>query len=306
MRPMMRAALARADFSPGYPRPSLVVAPPPLPAQESDESIRPFLKWVGGKRSLLPMISAHSPASFGRYHEPFVGGGALFFHLARQKALPRGAVLSDNNERLVRAYKGVRDRVEDVIGHLKSYPHEKSFYLAMRDRAIDAATDSEVAAWMIYVNRTGYNGLYRVNQQNRFNVPFGDYENPRICDPDNLRACSRALAGAEIRCEPFDVVAERAERGDFVYFDPPYVPLSATSSFTSYTASGFGLAHQEKLAAVARSLKARGVHVLLSNSSAPLVRELYKEGFVAHEVRVARSVNSRGDGRGKIVELLMH
>ena len=279
--------------------------PAPHPQDDGGEGLRPFLKWVGGKRGILPMLSAHAPEKFGRYHEPFVGGGALFFHLAQRRILPRGAVLSDNNERLMRAYQGVRDSVEDVIHLLKGYPHEKDFYLRMRERTIDDRPDAEVAAWLIYVNRTGFNGLYRVNQKNKFNVPFGDYTKPKICDPENLRSCSRALAHAELRCEPFDLVAERAEPGDFVYFDPPYVPLSATSSFTSYTANGFGLPHQQKLADVARSLKARGVHVLLSNSSAPLVRELYGEGFFTVEVKAARSVNSRGDGRGKVVELLM-
>ena len=272
---------------------------------DDDEAVRPFLKWVGGKRALLPVLRAHSPEKFGRYHEPFVGGGAMFFHLSHARMLRKGAVLSDNNERLVRAYKGVRDAVDRVIALLHDYPHDKDFYLRMRERPIDQHTDAEVAAWLVYVNRTGFNGLYRVNQQNRFNVPFGDYANPKICDVTNLRSCSRALQGVEIRCEPFDLVAERAERGDFVYFDPPYVPLSTTSSFTSYTASGFGEHHQQKLADVARSLKARGVHVLLSNSSAPLVRQLYREGFITVEVQAARSVNSRGDGRGKIVELIM-
>src|SRR5207244_3077862 len=145
---------------------------------------------------------------FRRYHEPFVGGGALFFHLAQKKALRAGAVLSDNNERLVRAYRGVRDAVEDVIRLLGRYPHRKDFYLKMRARRIDQRSDAEVAAWLIYMNRTGYNGLYRVNQRNQFNVPFGDYDHPRICDADNLRACSRALADAELTCEPFDLVAE--------------------------------------------------------------------------------------------------
>lgn len=270
-----------------------------------DAPLRPFVKWVGGKRALLPALTAHAPRKFGRYHEPFVGGGALFFDLAHRRALARGAALSDNNERLVRAYRGVRNAVEDVIARLRSYPHEKDFYLRMREHPVDLGCDAEVAAWFIYMNRTGYNGLYRVNQHNRFNVPFGDYRNPKICDPEGLRACSRALACAELRCEPFDLVAERAEPGDFVYFDPPYVPLSATSSFTSYTASGFGPVHQQKLADVARSLKSRGVHVLLSNSAAPLVRELYRDGFETVEVHAPRSVNSRGDGRGKIVELLM-
>ncbi|MBK8254467.1 MAG: DNA adenine methylase [Polyangiaceae bacterium] len=305
----MRTAVAHAevvrDRAKILARP-LPVAPTPLRTPGDDkDALRPFLKWVGGKRALLPVLNANSPKTFGRYHEPFVGGGAVFFNLAQRKALPKGAVLSDNNERLIRAYRGVRDSVEHVISLLQEYPYEKNFYLAMRERPIDAATDAEVAAWFIYVNRTGFNGLYRVNQKNQFNVPFGDYTNPKICDAENLRACAKALSQAELRCEPFDLVAERAAPGDFVYFDPPYVPLSTTSSFTSYTANGFGHAHQQKLANVARSLKARGVHVLLSNSSAPLVRELYSEGFATIEVHAARSVNSRGDGRGKIVELLM-
>lgn len=303
---MMRAAVAKTAHVEAISLPRPVGSPrAKIHGEDSTDGLRPFLKWVGGKRGLLPMLTAHAPGKFGRYHEPFVGGGALFFHLAQQRTLPRGAVLSDNNERLMRAYKGVRDTVEDVIDRLRSYPHEKDFYLRMREEQIDARCDAEVAAWLIYVNRTGFNGLYRVNQQNRFNVPFGDYAKPKICDPENLRACSRALSSAELRCEPFDLVAERAEPGDFVYFDPPYVPLSATSSFTSYTASGFGITHQQKLADVARSLKARGVHVLVSNSSAPLVRELYGEHFFTVEVKAARSVNSRGDGRGKVVELLM-
>ena len=307
MASMMRAAVLKTARVEAISRPRRSMENTPRPHAEDDgaDGLRPFLKWVGGKRGLLPMLGAHAPATFGRYHEPFVGGGALFFHLAQKRTLPRGAVLSDNNERLMRAYQGVRDSVEDVIHLLKSYPHDKDFYLRMRARNIDDRPDAEVAAWLIYVNRTGFNGLYRVNQKNEFNVPFGDYTKPKICDPENLRACSRALAKADLRCEPFDLVAERAEPGDFVYFDPPYVPLSATSSFTSYTANGFGLPHQQKLRDVARALKSRGVHVLVSNSSAPLVRELYGEGFFTVEVKAARSVNSRGDGRGKVVELLM-
>lgn len=302
---MMRAAVAKTAHEAAVSRARLISPPPVRWGRDDDEHVRPFLKWVGGKRGLLPTLNAHAPSNFGRYHEPFVGGGALFFHLAHRRTLPRGAILSDNNARLIRAYRGVRNCVEDVITRLRSYPHDKDFYLRMRETPVDDGSDAEVAAWFIYMNRTGYNGLYRVNQQNRFNVPFGDYQNPKICDPEGLRACSRALSCAELRCEPFDLVAERAEPGDFVYFDPPYVPLSATSSFTSYTASGFGLVHQQKLADVARALKGRGVHVLVSNSSAPLVRELYREGFVAVEVQAARSVNSRGNGRGKIAELLM-
>jgi len=215
-------------------------------------------------------------------------------------------VLSDNNERLVRTYKGVRDSVDDVIGLLRSYEHDKDFFLELRAQAIDVKTDAEVAAWFIYLNKTGFNGLYRVNSRNIFNVPFGDYASPKICDEPNLRACAAALAGAAIHHEPFEVVETRAKKGDFVYFDPPYVPLSASSMFTSYTAEGFGPKDQERLRDVALGLKKSGVTVLLSNSSAGLVRELYEgEAFELHEVMASRSVNSKGSGRGKIPELVI-
>ncbi len=261
---------------------------------------RPFLKWVGGKRQLLPEIVAHAPKSFGRYFEPFVGGGALFFHLR-----PREAVLADANERLVRTYRGVRDEVESVIDLLRGYPYDPDFYYRTRDVAIDRRSDAEVAAWLIYLNRAGFNGLYRVNRDNQFNVSFGRYSNPTICDPANLRACSEALRGVELVVGDFaDAVAD-ARRGDFAYFDPPYVPLSATSCFTSYAADGFDADDQRRLRATAVKLKKRGVRVLLSNSSAPFVRELYSGGFEAIEVYASRAVNCRADRRGAVKELLI-
>lgn len=267
----------------------------PLPAA------RPFLKWVGGKRRLLVDLEPHIPKKLGTYHEPFVGGGALFFQLAH-----RPSILSDTNERLIRTYLGVRDDVEHVIDRLRRYPHDKEFFLRMRARPIDRAkTHAEVAAWMIYLNKTGYNGLYRVNSKNVFNVPFGDYAKPTICDAPLLRACSLALAGVELRVDSFERVLSRAKRGDFVYFDPPYVPLSASSSFTSYTSRGFDMPEQIALRDVAATLRDRGVSVLLSNSAAPAVRELYREGFHMHEVLAARAINSRGDRRGRIAELVL-
>jgi DNA adenine methylase len=263
-------------------------------------TVRPFIKWVGGKRQLLSELEPRVPSRFNTYHEPFVGGGALFFHL-----LPERSVLSDTNERLVRAYCGVRDSVEDVIELLSSYPHDRDFYMKMRAVDIDARTDVEVAAWFIYLNRTGFNGLYRVNRQNQYNVPFGDYDNPTICDAENLRACSRALRHADIRCEPFETVLDRARPGDFVYFDPPYVPLSASSSFTSYTSGGFGMDSQRRLRDVAHALKERGVRVLLSNSSAPEVYSLYGDHFELAEVGATRAVNCKASGRGRVQELLI-
>jgi DNA adenine methylase len=164
---------------------------------------KPFVKWVGGKRQLLPHLIQNVPRRFHTYHEPFVGGGALFFRLK-----PERAILSDNNERLVRTYLGVRNAVGRVVKLLKSFRHDREFYLEFRSADIDQATDAEVAAWFIYLNKTGYNGLYRVNQSDRFNVPFGDHKNPTICDEANLRACSRILQRAEIRHESFESIAE--------------------------------------------------------------------------------------------------
>jgi DNA adenine methylase len=264
------------------------------------ETARPFLKWAGGKRQLLRELFKHVPAKHGRYFEPFVGGGALFFAMR-----PRRAVLADVNERLVRAYRGVRDDVDAVIALLKKYPHDPDFFEKTRSRAVDDGTDVEVAAWFVYLNKTGFNGLYRVNKDDRFNVPFGRYENPKICDAKTLRACSEALADADLKVGDFEKVANGARRGDFVYFDPPYAPLSSTSSFTSYTSSGFGIDEQQRLRDFALKLKKRGVHVLLSNSSAPSVRELYARDFDVSEVAATRMVNSKPGGRGAITELVI-
>lgn len=271
-----------ADGSPSTPRP------------------RPFLKWVGGKRQLLPALVEHLPTRFGRYHEPFLGGGALFFHLR-----PQAAVLSDTNERLVRTWRGVRDAVEDVIGLLSSWPHDRDFYVQLRAEPVDARSDAEVAAWFIYLNRTGFNGLYRVNRRNQFNVPFGAYTNPTICDAELLRVASAALARTDLHVEDFGAVLARAEPGDLVYFDPPYVPLSATSSFTAYTADGFGMEEQRRLRDTARQLKERGVHVLLSNSSAPAVHELYEAGFRRTPVSANRAINCDATRRGAVTELIL-
>jgi DNA adenine methylase len=270
---------------------------PPKPT----EGARPFLKWAGGKRQLLDALLKRVPSQYGTYFEPFVGGGALFFALR-----PPRAVLADVNERLIRTYKGVRDDVESVIALLKTYPHDSAFFYELREREIDAQSDTEVAAWFIYLNKTGYNGLYRVNRRNRFNVPFGRYVNPTICDHSTLRACAAALRHVDLLVvDDFGTVVGRAKPGDFVYFDPPYVPLSTTASFTSYTSGGFGRKEQTRLRDVARGLKRDGVSILLSNSSAPLVRELYSEGFRIEEVSATRFVNSRGSGRGAIPEFIV-
>lgn len=261
---------------------------------------KPFLKWAGGKRQLLPELLARVPEQYRTFYEPFLGGGALFFALR-----PARAVLSDSNLRLVRTYRAIRDRVEDVIALLRTYPYEREFFYRFRGQTPDQADDAAVAAWMLYLNRAGYNGLYRVNSKNEFNVPFGRYTNPNLCDAENLRRCSAALQGVEVRVDDFANVLGRAVRGDFVYFDPPYAPLNTTSSFTSYTHHGFGRAEQERLRNLALELKARKVQVLLSNSSAPLIRELYAEGFEVEEVLATRNLNSKAERRGKLVELVI-
>lgn len=261
----------------------------------------PFVKWVGGKRQILSELRARTPLTFGRYFEPFIGGGALFFNLA-----PRTALLSDTNDRLIRTYRAIRDDVGAVINCLIRYPYERDFFLRMRGVDIDQQSDVEVAAWFIYLNRAGFNGLYRVNRGGKFNVPFGRYTNPTICNPENLRACALTLASADLFTGDFEAAVDPAGRGDFVYFDPPYVPLSATSRFTAYQADGFGSDKQRRLRDLAVQLITRGVHVMISNSSAALVRELYgAPPFVIDGVSARRAINSKADRRGAVSELLI-
>ncbi|MBC8133012.1 MAG: Dam family site-specific DNA-(adenine-N6)-methyltransferase [Deltaproteobacteria bacterium] len=260
----------------------------------------PFLKWAGGKRQIQEKILSLLPKDFGTFHEPFLGGGAIFFGLQ-----PKAAVLSDRNERLIRAYRGIKHTVDDVIELLKTYRNNKSFFLEMRKRPVDAGSDAEVAAWMIFLNKTGFNGLYRVNSRNVFNVPFAGNKTARWCDEDNLRACAAALRAADLKCEGFETVLDRVQSDDVVYFDPPYVPLSMTSYFTSYTSHGFDMKDQVRLRDVAVKLRKRGVFVLLSNSSAPAVRELYEPQFECIPISALRLVNSDPKGRGHVIELLI-
>lgn len=270
---------------------------------------RPFLKWAGGKRQLLgelvPRVEAARGAGFKRYFEPFLGGGALFFELAAQGLLDGVDVyLSDVNSPLIETYVAVRDAVEAVIGELEAHKarHSEAHFYAVR--AGEPAGPVSRAARIIYLNKTAYNGLYRVNGKGQFNVPYGRYKNPNICDAPNLRAVAQVLRGVTLELRPFEWVADTAERGDFVYFDPPYVPLSRTASFTKYSRGGFGDADQERLAAIYGQLDARGVRVLLSNSMSPRVRALYT-GYAIDEVYAGRAVNSQGHGRGKVAEALV-
>ena len=262
-----------------------------------------FLKWVGSKRQLLPELVKYVPKKYNVYIEPFVGGGSLFFHLR-----PKHARLADSNVRLMRTYKAVRDDVKGVIGTLRDcYKYDKTFFYETRARDIDKASDVEVAAWFIFLNKCGFNGLYRVNQKNECNVPFGKYTDPLIADAVTLRACSEALQDAELGIgADFMETAAYGLRGDFMYFDPPYVPLTRTSDFTSYTAGGFGALQHARLRETAEHMKRIGVQVLLSNSSADYVKELYRGGiFELIEVDASRSINSKGDARGNVKELII-
>jgi DNA adenine methylase len=260
---------------------------------------RPFLKWAGGKGQLLEQLRPLLPARFRRYFEPFAGGAALFFSLR-----PRRAVLADVNAELIDCYVAARDDVDSVIDALGHYRYGAEDYY--RARAVDRTTLplAERAARTIYLNKTGYNGLYRVNRSGKFNVPMGRYTNPLLCDATNLRACSKALQGIDLRVADFEDIASRAKPGDFVYFDPPYVPVSDSADFTSYVPGGFGADQQRRLAAVFAKLARRGVSAMLSNSDTPAVRELYRD-FRIDAVLAARFINSRGSKRGKVGEVVV-
>lgn len=264
---------------------------------------RPVLKWAGGKSQLLPDLLRHMPAQYGSYHEPFVGGAALFFELASQRRLT-ASYLSDINPALVDVYLALRDCVDDVIRCLRQHRHEEAYYYRVRALHPFDLSLAERAARLIYLNKTCYNGLYRENRKGQFNVPFGRHKNPTICDEPRLRAASAVLQEAIIHVRRFSTVLEVARPNDFVYFDPPYHPVSATSSFTSYARDGFDQNDQRHLRDVCAELDRRGVKVLLSNSDTPFINEIYSD-FRITRVFASRAINSKADSRGKISEVLV-
>jgi DNA adenine methylase len=267
----------------------------------------PILKWAGGKSRLIGELSERTPERYRRYFEPFVGGGALFFRTA-----PESAVLNDRNPDLINAYRCVAWNVESVIRRLVELRrrHSEERYYEVRDRFNDRSrpmTDVARAAAFIYLNKTCYNGLWRVNSKGAFNVPVGRYKDPQIFDRAQLRAASRLLQRTELRAGDYAACVESARAGDFVYFDPPYAPVSATANFTAYTAGDFGADDQQALADLACYLQRQGVHVLISNSDSPVIRELYQGlgGFVVEEVECSRAINSKAAKRGAVTELLI-
>lgn len=266
-----------------------------------------MLKWAGGKRNLVPRILERLPQGQFKqdYIEPFVGGGALFFALQSMDRLQSGkAFLNDSNPELIAAYKGVRDCVRDVIVALREFKFEEDFYYKLRAQNPEEMALSDRAARMIYLNKTSFNGLYRVNSKGQFNVPIGRYKNPNFCDEETLLRASEALSNVRLLCDDFEAVMNEAKEGDVMYCDPPYVPLDK-GSFTKFGKLDFKENDQVRLRDTARRCKARGVHIVLSNSGAPVVRDLYGEGFTIETVLAQRAVNSKGEGRGLVQEVLI-
>ena len=299
--------------------------------------MRPLLKWAGGKRQLLPALAAYYPARFDRYVEAFLGSGAVFFDLLAQGRLAGTRVtLADVNPDLIGCYRTLRDHTSQVIAALSALEAEHRSlgdrcYYDVRDRRFNpervepfskgpegrerlaAAYPPELAAMLIFLNRTGFNGLFRLNRSGAFNVPAGRYAEPRICDPAHLRLVAEAFRapGVTLELSGFEAVLADAGPGDFVYCDPPYAPLSRTASFANYTADGFGAADQERLAESVIGACHRGASIVVSNSSAPDILKLYSSararaaGLVVRLVPARRAINSRSTSRGPINEVIV-
>lgn len=266
----------------------------------------PFLKWAGGKGQLLKQYEPFFPERFNKYLEPFIGGGAVFFHLYNTGKLKndKKVILIDSNEEIINCYLAIKEDVEKLIKTLSSSKFVNKNDVYYKIRAKGPKNRFEKAARTIYLNKTCFNGLYRVNSQGRFNVPFGRYKNPLICNAENLEAVNFAIRDAEILCDDFAKCLEFVKRNDFIYFDPPYQPLSKTSSFTSYTKNSFSEAEQQRLCNVLKELDKYGCKVMLSNSDTPFIRKLYKN-FRIEVVLAKRTINCKPSGRGAITELVI-
>lgn len=280
---------------------------------KKNKLVMPVLKWVGGKRQLLPEIKKNMPkiTKNTTYYEPFVGGGAVLFEIQPDKA-----VINDVNHDLIEVYKVIKDNVEDLIEELKKDKYSntsEAFYeireLDRKHQEFNKLTGVERAARILYLNKTCYNGLYRVNSIGEFNSPFGRYKNPNITNGVGLKAVSKYFNDADITflSGDFESAVKGIKKGSVVYFDPPYAPISKTSNFTGYNESGFGEQEQERLKKVCDRLTEKGVHVLLSNSDCELIRELYsdKEKYKIIPVKAKRTINSVANARGEVSEVLI-
>ena len=270
-----------------------------------NEYYKPILKWAGGKRQLLPVLIKNIPDKFNTYYEPFIGGAALLISLYSLNKINE-SVISDINKDLYNLYKTIKENPQQLIDELDNleFKNNKEDYYKARELFNSTEDPANRSALLIYLNRHGYNGLYRVNSSNKFNVPFGKYNNPGMPSSRNIMSLSELFQSCTIMNSDFELTVNNAKKGDFVYFDPPYMPLSKTSYFTGYTHSGFDEKDQERLAKTFQELSDRGVYVMESNSSTDFIKELYKD-FNLLEVDARRNINSVGTKRNSIKELII-
>jgi DNA adenine methylase len=272
------------------------------------KNARPFLKWVGGKKQLLPSLREYYPKEYGKYFEPFLGGGAVFYDLQ-----PKQALLNDINISLIGAYKDIKSQPQAVIKELRklskkysllSVDERKEFYYSIREKFNIKTPSLLRTAYLIFLNKTCFNGMYRENSSGGFNVPFGTYKNPKILDEENILAVSSLLSKATLLSGSFKEAVKSAKKGDFIYFDPPYYPVTKTANFTSYNSNGFLEKEQEELRDLFVELDKKGCFVMLSNSYSDYISKLYK-GYEQNVVTANRAINSKGSGRGKVKEYLI-
>ena len=273
---------------------------PSKPTNSPIKKPKPPVKWAGGKTQLLPQFAPLFPRKkYNLYLEPFVGGGAVFFHL-----LPPAAILIDSNGELINFYRVVRDRLDQLLADLKKHKNTREYYYSIRALDPEKLSPVQRASRFLYLNKTAYNGLWRVNSKGQFNVPYGRYKNPRIIDKENLQLVAEALRGAELIAGDFSCVLDLAPPGAFVYFDPPYYPLTETANFTSYTPGAFTREDQIRLFKAFAELDRRGCLVMLSNSDTPFIRTLYAQ-YDIQAVAARRAINCRPEGRGPVTELVI-
>jgi len=268
-----------------------------------------FVKWAGGKQQLLEQFQPIFPKNYNRYFEPFLGSGAVALSLIQQHP-NKEFILSDINEELINAYNVIKNQLETLINYLKQHKENyqkspKEYYYKIRDELdFEKLNDAERAARFIFLNRTCWNGLYRVNSKNKFNVPIGSYKNPDIVQEEKLKSIANLIKNAKIKVMNYDEILDKTKKGDFIYFDPPYHPLDNKNSFTTYTKNDFKEEEQIKLANVFKKLHEKGCYVMLSNSDTKFIRELYKD-YKIETVKARRNINSKADGRGVINEVVV-
>lgn len=280
-----------------------------MPKQTNNKLVAPVVKWVGGKRQLLPEIKKYSPKKYNTYFEPFVGGGAVLFELQ-----PKNAIVNDINKELINLYSVIQNNVDDLIEKLsdtETYSNTSDCYYRVREldrepQKYNKMTGVDRAARILYLNKTCYNGLYRVNSMGEFNSPFGSYKNPNIVNSITLKAVSKYFNESNIKFlnGDFEKTVKTAKKDDFVYFDPPYAPISKTSNFTGYNENGFGENEQIRLKELCDTLDKKGVKFLLSNSDCEFIRELYKDYNIV-TIKAKRTINSNANNRGAISEVLI-